>query len=63
MKAPQQEPSDTRIIQARAAIDDARTLVAEMIDDFPETEWQVMHWLQEGRKKLNSALGYLEKIQ
>lgn len=59
---PQSEPLDTRIVQARAAIDDARTLVADMIDEIPASEWPVRHYLSEARKYLNTALVSLGKV-
>lgn len=55
---------DTRIAQARAAVDEARTLVVDLLDDLgPGEDWQPTHWLKEARTKLNSALQYLEKLQ
>lgn len=56
--------SDSRIAQARALIDDARTALADVLDDFgPDTEWQVAHWIKEAQVHLNRAIDYLGKIQ
>jgi len=56
--------NDTRAAQARALVDDARSLVVDLLDDLgPDEDWQPTHWLKEARTKLNSALQYLEKIQ
>lgn len=58
------QPTETRISRARAAVDEARCLVAEVMDELSDNdEWQVAHWLKEGRQKLNDAIRYLEKIQ
>lgn len=55
--------TDTRIAQARALTDDARTALADLMDDIPYAEWQVRLWIQEAQKKLNGALLYMGKIQ
>lgn len=60
---PQQEPSDTRIVQARAAIDDSRTLLADLLDDIPAGEWPIRHYLSEARAQLNTALVSLGKLR
>jgi hypothetical protein len=62
MTHPVSEPSDSRIVQARAAIDDARTLVADLLDDIPKSEWPTRHYLSEARAQLNAALVSLGKV-
>lgn len=56
--------SDSRIAQARALLDDARTNIADVADEVTDSDqWQVAHWLKEAGEKINGALSYLEKIQ
>jgi hypothetical protein len=62
MTHPLSEPSDSRIVQARAAIDDARTLIVDLLDDIPKSEWPTRHYLSEARAQLNTALVLLGKI-
>lgn len=63
MTHPLSEPTDTRIVQARSAIDDARTLVADLLDDIPASEWPTRHYLSQARWQLNTALGLLGKLR
>jgi hypothetical protein len=59
---PQQEPSDTRIQQMRAALDDARTLATDLLDDIPAQEWPTRHYLQRVRAFSNAALKNAERV-
>lgn len=54
--------NDSRIQQAQALIDDARTLVADVLDEVPESEWPTRHYLSEARSRLNAALLPLGKL-
>lgn len=60
MSAPLLE--DSRIAQARALIDDARCIVADLLGEIPQSEWPTRHYLSEARAQLNAALVSLGKV-
>jgi hypothetical protein len=62
MTHPLSEPSDTRITQMRSALDDARTLAADLLDDIPAAEWPTRHYLQQVRAYSNAALTNAQKL-
>lgn len=50
---------DSRLSQVRALIDDARCIVADLLDEIPQAEWPARHYLHQSRNQMNAALSSL----
>lgn len=54
---------DSRLTQARAAIDDARTLLADIDEESPNISLHEYNLLAAARQFLNSSLTYVTQLE